>query len=239
MSKRLTRKQIKEDIRQDEVRTAISYTYEQLQSHRNLAIGIVVAVVVAAVGFAAVRTYLGHREKLAAEELARAIKLYDAPIRETGAKPEDPHTPSFASEEARAERAREALEEVGGGASRGVARLFLADLAIRKGDKAAARQHWEAFLTDHEKDILAVSVRLNLLRLDREEGKVEEVARELEAELEKQDRTLPEDVILFELARTLDALDRGEEAQDYYQRILDDHPQSPYSVEARDKTSSS
>jgi tetratricopeptide (TPR) repeat protein len=239
MSKRLTRKQIKEDIRHDEVQTALSATYDQVRSHQRLVIGVVAAVVAAALGFAAVRAYAGYRGKAAAGQLSQAIKIYGAPIRETGAKPDDPRTPSFASEDDREARAREALEAVAGGKAEDVAALYLADLAVRDGDKAAARKYWEAFLREHEDDILAVSVRLNLLRLDREEGKVEEVARQLEAELEKTKKTLPEDVILFELAKTLDALDRGEEAKDYYQRILDDHPQSPYSAKAREMTSSS
>lgn len=239
MSKRLTRKQIKEDIRHDEVKTVLSTTYEQIRGHQRLAIGLAVTILAAGVGFAVVRAYMAHREEAAATELARAIRIFDAPIQEEGAKPDDPQTPSFASEEKRDARAREALEAVGYGKARDVAGLYLADLAIREGDKATARKYWEGFLREHEDDILAVTVRLNLLRLDREEGKVEEVAKELEAELEKTDRALPEDVILFELAETLDALDRAEEAKGYYQRILDDYPQSPYSAKAREKTSSS
>ena len=238
MSKRLTRKQIKEDIRHDEVQTALSTTYEQFRSHQSLVIGIVAAVLVAVLGFLVFRGYLSHREEAAASELAQAIKIYEAPIQEEGAQPDDPRTPSFASEKDREARAREALESVGGEAG-DVAGLYLAELAIREGDKAKARKHWEDYLREHHDDILAVTVRLNLLRLDREEGKVEEVARELEAELEKPDQALPEDVILFELAKTLDALNRAEEAKDYYQRILDDHPQSPYSAKAREKTPSS
>ena len=239
MSKRITRKQIKEDIRHDEVQTALTATYDQILSHRNLVIGIGVAVLAIGIGIAAVRAFMSHSQESSANSLAQAIKLYDAPIDEEDAKPEDPREPSFASETDREARAREALEAVDGGNAADMASLYLADLAIKEGDKATARKHWEAFLSSHDSHILAVSVRLNLLRLDREEGKVEEVARELEDELADTDKTLPEDVILYELAKTLDALDRGEEAKDYYQRILDDHPQSPYSAQAREKTSSS
>lgn len=239
MSKRLTRKQIKEDIRHDDVKTALSATYDQVRSHQRLVIGAGVAVLAAALVFAATYAYRSHRDQAAASELAKAIKIFGAPIRETGAKPDDPKEPSFASEQEREARAREALQAVGGGKAEDVAGLYLADLAIRDGDKAGARKYWEAFLRDHDDDILAVAVRVNLLRLDREEGKVEEVAKELEAELAKTKKSLPEDVILYELATTLDALDRGDEAKDYYQRILDDHPQSPYTVKAREMTSSS
>ena len=238
MSKRLTRKQIKEDIRHDEVQTVMASTYESIRSHQQLAIGLAVAVVVAGLGFAVVRAYLAHRGEKAAQSLAAAMKVYAAPIVEDGAKPDDPKEPSFAADDERRARAREALEAIRGGVAEDVASLYLAHLALAEGDKAAARSRWEEFLRDHDDHALAISVRLNLIRLDREEGKGGEVADKLLAELDGSEKSLPEDVLLFELAMTLETLDRGEEAKEYYQRILDDFPQSAYAVKAREKTSS-
>lgn len=239
MSKRLTRKQIREDIRHGDVQTALTTTFEKVLANTPLVLGTIVGIVVLAVGFAGGRAYLTHRQEAAAGELAKATRIFDAPIEEEGAKPDDPAEPSFASEDARRARAKEAMEAVQGGDAKDVAQLYLASIALREGDKAAARSHWQDYLRDHDDDdILAVSVRLDLIRLDRDEGKGEEVVAELEAELESADKSLPEDAILYELARTLETLDRGEEAQEYYQRILDDHPQSPYAAAAREKTSS-
>jgi len=235
MSKRLTRKQIKEDIRHGDLQTAVSTTYEKIQGSRQLIIGAIVAVVVLGVAAALVYVYLTRRGETAAKELAAAVEIYDAPLAgdDTAAAESDPR---FASDEERRSKAREALQEVEGGAAGDVAGLYLADLALRDGDKAAARQHWQAFLDGHGDDMLAVAVRLNLIRLDREEGKGEEVVERLEAELAEPAPDLPQDVLLFELAKTLDTLGRGDEAKDYYQRILDDHPRSPYANEAREKT---
>lgn len=234
MSKRLTRKQIKEDIRHGDLQTAVSTTYEKLHENQRLIVGAVVAVLVLGIGFALVRIYMKGRSEKAAEELAAAVEIYEAPVGEDAG--EDATGPRFASDEERRSEAREALEAVAGGASEDVAGLYLADLALREGDKASARKHWEAFLDDHDDHVLAAAVRLNLIRLDREEGRGEEVVARLEAELVEPERNLPEDVILFELAKTLDMLGRGDEAKDYYQRILDDYPQSPYATEAREKT---
>lgn len=239
MSKRLTRKQIKEDIRHGDVQTALSSTFEKVLANTTLVVGILVGVVVLAVGFVGGRAYLIHRQEAASSELAQATRIFDAPIEEEGAKPDDPAEPSFASEDARRTRAEEAMEAVHGGNAEDVARLYLASIALSKGDKATARSYWEDYLRDHDNDdILTMSVRLDLIRLDREEGKGEEVVAELESELESAEKTLPEDAILYELARTLETLDRGGEAREYYQRILDDHPQSPYAADAREKTSS-
>ena len=81
-----------------------------------------------------------------------------------------------------------------------------------------------------------MSTELNLLALDRQAGKLEEVKAGLEKQLEEgAQRTLPEDIVLYELAQTLEALGRSTEAQDTLQRLVDDHPRSPYSFEARRK----
>ncbi len=239
MSKRLTRKQIKEDIRHDEVQTAVSSTFEKIQSHLHLVIGLAVGLVVVAIAIAAVRSYLAHRDEKSALELAKAIKIHAAPIAEEGAQPDDPKAPTFATEDARRARTREAMEAIGGGPAEDVASLYLADLALAEGDKDAARGHWESFLADNDDHLLATSVRVNLIRLDREDGKAQEVAERLTAELDVSGKSLPEDVLLYELAQTLEVLERGDEAKDYYQRILDDHPLSPFASVARQKTTSS
>ncbi len=239
MSKRLTRKQIREDIRHDEVQTVVSSTYETIQSHMKLAIGLGVGLVVIGIIVAAARAYLTHRDEASALELAQAIKIHAAPIADEAAQPDDPKAPSFATDDARRARAREAMEAVGGGPAQDVASLYLADLALAEGDKDAARGYWQSFLDDHQDHVLAISVRVNLIRLDREDGKAEEVVERLTAELEATAKSLPEDVLLYELAQTLETLERDDDAKDYYQRILDDFPLSPFANAARQKTTSS
>jgi hypothetical protein len=78
---------------------------------------------------------------------------------------------------------------------------------------------------------------LNLLSLDRKEGKGEEVVTRLRAMLEESEPALPKDVVLHELGTTLEDLKRPQEALQSYQRILDDFPQSPYRQEAQQKVS--
>lgn len=238
MSKRLSRKQIKEDIRHDEIQTALSSTYDRFQSHQKLIVGALIGAIVLAIGVAGARTYLKGRNLSAANDLAHAVKIYNAPIQEDGADPDDPKQPSFASEDERNARAREAMRAISGGAAEELAGLYLADLAMRKGERETARSHWQSYLKNHQGDILAVSIQVSMFRLDREDGKGEAVAEELLAQLEADKKSLPEEVILYELAETLDTLDRNEEAEEYYQRILDDYPQSPYSAKARQKTTS-
>ena len=59
------------------------------------------------------------------------------------------------------------------------------------------------------------------------------MASELQAMVDSPSADLPQDVVLGELAETLVALDRGDEAKVFYDRILDEFPDSAYAAEAR------
>ncbi len=242
MSHRLTRKEIKHDIRDDEVRSRLVRIFEFLQERPSVVVGAVVGLVVLVLGVTALLAYLDNRGEAASEELASALRIAGAPVTEADAKPDDPEEPSFPTEDAKRTRAKEAFEEVRGGVGSSVAGevadLYLADIAARDGDTEAAREIWESFLADHENHVLALSVRLNLIHLDRQDGRVQEVADELQRELDSASRALPEDVVLFELAQTLEELGRADDAALLYQRILDEHPKSPYTEQARRMTTS-
>lgn len=238
MSERLTRKEIKQDIREDEVQSFLLTAVEKVMERPKFYIGIVVGVL-ATLGLASgLVAYMDHRADQASLELAEAMRVYTAPVDAEQPDPDDPVNPIFASDDERRAKAKERLEAVGGGAPGEVARLLEADMALAEGDAATARQMWQSFLDDHSDHVLAVSVRLNLLALDRAEGKAEEVASELQAQLDGTAKNLPEDVLLFELAQTRDLLGQSEEARELYQRLVDEYPQSPYTAEARRNTAS-
>ncbi len=242
MSQRLTRKEIKHDIRDDEVRGLLVRVFEFLQERPSVIVGAIVGFLVLVLGITALLAYLDSRGETASEELAAALKIAGAPVTKENATPDDAEAPSFATEEAKRARAREAFEEVrsGVGSSRAgeVADLYLADIAASEGDTESARAIWESFLAAHQDHVLALSVRLNLIHLDRQNGRTQEVADELQRELDGATRSLPEDVILFELAQTLEDLGQEDAAVELYQRILDEHPKSPYTEQARRMTTS-
>ncbi len=242
MSKRLSVKEIKHDIREDEVQTFLSRVFQKIVDKPILVLGIVGGVLALALIIASVFAFRDSRRQAAASRLTEAIEIYDAPVGEAAAASDDPDAPSFASDEERRTRSKEAFEEIrgslGAGAASDVAGLYLADIALAEGDTEAARKVWQEFLAGNADHILAISARLNLIHLDRDDGRAAEVAAELEKELADPAKTLPEDVLLFELAKTRDALGESEAAVELYQRILDEHPQSPYASEARRKTTS-
>lgn len=237
MNQRLTRKEIK----RDEFAAAVGRSVEYAESHvRTIAYAIGAVLLLVALSVA-IYFWRNSRLQGANEALAEAMRVYQAPISATGAKPNDPAAPSFANEAARRARAKQLLEKVrdGYGSTNAgdVAGLYLAQIAADEGRLDEARKIWQEFADDHGDHMLAGEARLNLINLDRRQGKAQQVAQELRQMLERNEAALPQDVILFELGKTLEQLNRGQEAAQTYQRILDEFPQSPYGSEAQQKVS--
>lgn len=232
-SDRLTRKEIKEDIRKDEVQHFLGDLLMRIEERPTFYLGLLGIVLALIAGASGIYAMMGSKDAASNEELGKAIRIYSAPIEATGAKPDDPSKPSFANEAARQARAKEAFAKVGGGEAGDIAQLYEAGMAVSSGDKAKARQVWEKYLASHQGDALAMTVRRNLIQLDREEGKGQQLAEQLQKELDGTDKTLPDDVLLYELARTREVLGQKDEAKKLYQRILDEYPNSAFSGDAR------
>ncbi len=235
MSHRLSRKEIK----RDEFAEAVERIFETIreQAPKLIAAGVALLLVVAAVlGY---RAYSANREAKAGVALDGALKLYSAPIDAEAATPDDPEAPTFASREARAERAvslfSQLREDFGGTASADIALAYLGRLAADAGHFDEARQHWQQFIDRVPDGLLSASIRMDLMRLDIADGRGEEVASLLDEMLASGDRSLPEDLILYQLASARETLGLDGEAMAAYQRIVDEHPSSPYSTVARQK----
>jgi hypothetical protein len=71
------------------------------------------------------------------------------------------------------------------------------------------------------------------MELDRQQGRAEELASRLRADLDGADPALPRPVLLNQLALTLESLGRDDEAREVYERLAEEHPTSPYGAQAR------
>ena len=228
MSSRLTR----QDMKRDEVLETLGGFVGFVRDHgRSILLGIGAAILVV-LGILAYRVVQSGRSAEGSAALGRALTVYSAPIDAAGANPDDPRNPVFASEESRQARAAalfaEVAEEYSGTDPADIAGAYLGSLASASGDLAKAREHWERFLDRQDGHLLASEVRLNLMALDREEGKGAELVDSLRAELASARPGLPEEVLLNQLALTLESLGREPEARDIYRRLVQDYPLSPY-----------
>jgi tetratricopeptide (TPR) repeat protein len=234
MSERLTRKEMKTD----EVREAFDHSLVWAGEHwRQLCIGLAGLILLAG-AFGAFLLYRGSRAEAGAEALVEADRIAGAEIDVTAADPTNEERPTFASESERdaatRERLAEVIERFGGTPAGDAARARLGELEMRAGNAARARELWQT-VADGGEDALRATVELSLISLDREEGQLEALASRLQGQVETGDGALPQDAILFELATTLEALGRAEEAEATLQQLVDDHPASPYGLRAQRK----
>lgn len=227
----------REDLKRNELGEAIEGAIHYAEDHSKMILRIAAGLGVAGVLAIVVVLWTANRREGANELLVQGLKAFDAEIVAVGAKPDDPLRPTFASEAARRARAEELFGRLdakyGGGKVGRIAKLYLAQIALDGGDEARARALWSEFLEAEKSGALAGAARVNLWKLDRAAGKAEAVAAEIASLLAANDRPLPDDVLLFELARSQKAAGKSADAVATWRRIVDEHPQSPYFGEAQ------
>lgn len=233
MSDRLTRQEIK----RDEFVEALERSASFVERNARMLIAGAVALLVVLLAVFGIYWWLDAQETKAGLALAEALEVYRAPVGEA-AEGEDPGFPDEAARRTRAAELFTAVqEEYGSTDAADVALVYLAQIAAEEGNLERARNLWQGFLDEYDDHLLAGQVRVNLIHLDRTEGRTEELVQRLETWLAAtpEERPLPADVVLWELARTYEELDRTEEAEDTYRRLAEEYPTSPYAAEARQK----
>ncbi len=236
MTQHLTRK----DIKRDPLAQAVGDTVDYAASHSQLILKSLGALLGLAVVVGLVMTYLNQRKSSAAEGLAAAMKVYGAEIDAASPQPDDAKKPTFKDEASRRAKAQELFAKVvdsyGGTPAGRVASAYVGNIAAASGDLATAKSRWQAYADQAGNEPLAAQVRLNLLRLDQAAGNDSAVAERLEAMLKQTgEKSMPEDVILFELATVHEKLGKTDDALAAYQRIIDEFPQSGYGQESRQR----
>jgi len=236
MSQRLSRKEIK----RDEFMESVGRALEWVQEHSRQLIGLAIAALVAMIVAVAVMGYAKSREEKADELLAEALRIYQAPIDPVAASPDNERAPSFASATERALQARQLFEQVqedfGRSDAGKIASVYLGQIAAVDGDTEAARSLWQDFVAKSSDNALKVEVQVNLMSLDRATGRGDELVTELRAQLSGPNSGLPADLLWYQLGLTLEELDRQSEANEAFQRLVEEYPQSAYAPAARERT---
>ena len=234
MADRLT----KQELERNELAEVVSQSIEFAENHARQLIWGGAALLVGGLLVAGGWLWNRSREHQASDELTRAMRVYGAEIVTSGAQPDDAERPTFPSEAARQARAKELFTRLAdrtfAPAAADIAHLYLGEIAMAEGDAAAARRHWERFVEEEGGTAAGMVAQLNLINLDRAEGKGEQLVTRLEALLERPEgRQLPEDTLLFQLGVTQQALGRTEQAAATFRRLVEEFPRSPLQAEAR------
>ncbi len=217
MSDRLTRQEMKRDEVLEGLARAVEFFRENAKAIGVALLGLLVAVT----GYAAWQGYQGGAERRANESLASALESIDTAQSET-------------SEELRSSLAA-VIDDHGSTKAGSVAHAYLGRAAAADGDFAAAREHWEAFLAKHSEHALAAQVERNLIALDRQEGRTEELVSRLRSQIAAGSGALPGDALLWELANALEASSQNEAALEVYEQLTEEHPSSVFASRARSR----
>ena len=232
-------RQQRHDLKHDRFVDEIGALSVRARANQRLLLAIAGAVIGIAVIAFGVYFYRANREKQAQQSLAAAIETAEASVGET--QPQGATGPHFKTEAERTAAAERLFKDVqakhGGSDAADVAGLYLARIAVSRGDVKTARAMLEEFVDEHDDNILVGTARFSLYQLRVENGEAPQVVKELEAELGKSEPVLPGDSLLLLLAQAYELQGNPAKSKEAYRRITTEFPESPYVVEAARRAS--
>jgi predicted negative regulator of RcsB-dependent stress response len=114
-----------------------------------------------------------------------------------------------------------------------MARLYLARIYVDRGDTDQARDLLVGLTERHRDDVIGRLATLDLIHLRIAAGQATEVAAELEAMVAGSNTGLPRDVALYELGQLYLTEQNPVQAGDYFRKLMEEFPESPYLQLAR------
>lgn len=222
---RIERKKIK----QDEFVSEGMRIFQWIEDHPTqllVGAGLFVALVLAAWGGTA---WMRSRDQRAAELLSLGQAALDAPVVKTGAKPDDPYAPSFASA---AERSRVASERLAKAAAAGgkpaPLAAYLEGIAqLDAGNPTAAIATLEKASADLKGDATVGPLAQAVLASAYDRGGQREKALTVWRQLGEKESGYPRDLALLGLAQSLEAAGQKDEATKIWRELVDTFPDSP------------
>ncbi|MCD4750869.1 MAG: tetratricopeptide repeat protein [Thermoanaerobaculales bacterium] len=116
-----------------------------------------------------------------------------------------------------------------------VARMYEARIALGRGEIEEARTALIKLVDRHKGDALGRLAALDMVRLRVASGQGAEVAKELEAMVVGRNSQLPRDAALYELGEVFIEEKNADQAKEYFQKLVDEFPESPYVAKARQR----
>ena len=223
MGRRITRKQLKKD---DEFVSAAEVIFRWIADNaRPLAAGVAGVVVVALIWWA-VSTWTGARTDDASLLLYHATKTFEG---EAG-----PGSLLPAGDIETAElQFQQVVDDYGRSDQADMARLYLARIALSRGQTDEARAELVDLAQRRGDDVVGRRATLDLINLRIASGQGVEVAAELEAMVMGQSDGLPRDAALYRLGELFVDEGQPDKARQYFETLVEEFPESPFMAGAR------
>ena len=233
-------RQHRHDLKHDKFVDEIGVLTDRARANQRLLLSIGLAVVGIAILIYGFMWWRGGKEEKAQLALASAIETIESPVNDNPNQMQvpPPTTPSkFKTADERntaAEKEFRAVQaQYSGTDAADLANLYLARLAVSKGDTAGARKGLETFIKEQgDHPLLGPAARYSLYQLRIENGEATQVANEIDLEMKKAKPALPGDALLVLQAQAWDVQGNVAKSRESYRRLLNEFPDSQYAVEA-------
>ncbi len=231
-------KELKQQIKQDEIVTGVEHAWKWLVDNQATARTVGLSVLAVAVAVGGFNYFQGQRTAAAAASLDEALALYTRPLASEAAQGGAPNEPSFASASDKYTKAAAAFD----GVERkyptlpaGIrARYYGALCRIELRDYDTARKTLKTMADRGPAGSLeAVLARMALADIDRRTGAYDKAVEAYKTLAGDPASPLPRELALMNLATTLEDAKRPQEASASYKQLVEQFPSSVYAAEAR------
>jgi predicted negative regulator of RcsB-dependent stress response len=223
MGRRITLKQLKQD---DEFVSAAEWIFRWIADNRRPLMAGIGAVCAFAVVWWGANAWLSSRTDDASLLLHRAVQTFEGEAVAGSLVP--------AGDVAEAEaQFQQVIDSYGGSDQADMARLYLARIALSRGQTDEARATLVELSQSHGDDLIGRLATLDLIDLRIASGQGAEVAGDLEAMVVGQKQGLPRDAALYRLGELFVETGEPERARGYFERLVEEFPESPYLMNAR------
>jgi predicted negative regulator of RcsB-dependent stress response len=225
MGRRITRKQLKKD---DEFLSAAEVIFRWIAGNRRPLIAGIGAVCVVALLWWAANSWIGARADDASLLLHQAVVTFEGEAAPESLVP-------AGDVDAAEQQFRQVVESYGRTDQADMARLYLARIALGRGETDEARPVLVDLSRRHTDNVIGRLASYDLIKLRIALGQGAEVAAELEAMVSGQSADLPRDVALYQLGELFANEGRPDRARPYLEQLVEEFPESPYLNNARQR----
>jgi len=220
-------------LKENELENLTRQAREMVEARkREVTAAVIVIAVIAAIGLG----YLAWRQQMQSKAhalLAQAEDVMDAPIATTGQF----QPGAYATEQSRAEAALakfKAAADAYPSTDAGIfARYQEGALLVQLGRPADAVATYQQVVEHAGSGVYGEMARLGAAEAQMRSGQYDQAITTFKDLAERKDGALPVDAILMQLGRTYVAAGKTADAQQTFNRLVEEYPDSPYTGDAR------
>jgi predicted negative regulator of RcsB-dependent stress response len=218
MARRITRKQLKQS---DEFVSTMDMVVQWLGDNWRPIAGALAAICGVAAIWWMVGMWSDSRSEDASYALAHAVTTYEG---EDSPGQLEPTGDAAAAET----ELLQVIDVYGRTDQADMARIYLARIHFDRGETDEARDLLVGLAEQRRGDAIGRLATLDLIHLRIASGQAAEVSAELQTMVSGSDQRLPRDVALYELGQLFVAEQDPAQAVEYFQKLVDEFPESPY-----------